>query len=270
LADNLVAGDSNGLPDVFVRDLQNATTHLVSISATGVQANGANYTPSLSHDGRYLAFRSAASNLVAHDANGQHDIIWRDLITEATEIVSLTDGGLPANHRSDYPSLSANGQRIAFRSTADNLVAHDANQLADIFVRDRQLATTRRASVRTAPGGGLGGSGSTGVGANGMNFDPVISANGRFVAFRSAASNLVRGDSNGMYDIFCHDLHTGITERISVGDRHQQGNGEGWYPSINADGSAIAFKCYSSNLGVLDQNGHSDIYLRRRRVVQTP
>lgn len=266
LADNLVAVDTNGLPDVFVHDLQTGSTMLASVSAGGVLANGANYTPTLSYDGRYLAFRSAATNLVAADGNAQHDIFWRDLQTGATEIVSLSDSGAAANHRSDYPSLSADGQRIAFRSTADNLVPGDVNQLADIFVRDRQLAITRRVSARTAANGGLGGSGNTGAGANGMNYDPMISANGRFVVFRSAATNLARGDSNGLFDIYCHDLSTGICERISVGDRHQQGNGEGWYPAINADGTAVAFKCYSDNLGVLDQNGHSDIYLRWRRI----
>ncbi len=268
VADNLVAADVNGLPDVFVHDLLTGITALVSVSAGGLQANGANYTPTLSFDGRYLAFRSAANNLVSGDSNGQHDIIWRDLVTGETEIVSLTDSGGIANHRSDYPTLSADGQRIAFRSTADNLVPGDVNQLADIFVRDRQRAITRRVSVRTAVGAGLGGSGNTGVGANGMNFDPEISANGRFVVFRSAATNLSRGDTNGIYDIYCHDLNTGISERISIGNHRQQGNGEGWYPSINADGTAIAFKCYSDNLGVLDQNAHSDIYLRRRQTIQ--
>ena len=266
-ANNLVATDVNGLPDIFVHDFQNGQTYLASTNAAQVTANGASFTPALSHNGRYLTFRTAANNLVSGDVNGQHDIVWRDLWTGETEIVSLTDSGTAANHRSDYPTISADGQRIAFRSSATNLIANDQNQVADIFVRDRVGATTRRVSARTAAGAGMGGSGSTGAGANGLSFDPAISADGRFVVYRSEASNLVRGDSNGIYDVFCHDLKTGITERLSVGDRHQQANGESWYPSINADGSLIAFKCYATNFGVPDSNQHSDIYLRRRQAV---
>ncbi|NQU50583.1 MAG: PD40 domain-containing protein [Planctomycetes bacterium] len=253
LSDNLVPADVNGSADVFVHDLQNQETRLVSVGVGGAPANGASFTPSISGDGRYLAFRSAANNLTANDNNGQHDIFLHDLFLGTTEIVSLTATGLPANHRSDYPSLSADGTRVAFRSTATNLVPGDTNQINDIFVRDRRLQTTRRVNVRN-----------NGQQANAESFDPAISADGRYVVFRSGASNLVRGDSNQLYDVFCHDLSSSLTERISVGGHQQQGNGESWYPSISADGTAIAFKSYSTNLGVPDLNQHSDIYLRRR------
>src|SRR4029077_13825020 len=133
------------------------------------------------------------------------DVFVRDLQTGATERVSVGERGEPANAGSSAPSISADGRYVAFSSDASNLVAHDSNGVSDVFVRDRRKGSTERVSVSNrAEQGDAGSDGAS------------ISADGRFVAFRSRASNLVRGDSNGAADAFVRDLQAGATERFSV------------------------------------------------------
>src|SRR4029434_8337010 len=129
-------GDTNGIWDIFVRDLQLGTTERVSVSSAGAQASGLSHAPSVSADGRFVAFTSLAANLVAGDTNGSWDIFVRDRQLGTTERVSLTTSGGQAYSGSISASISADGRFVAFRSTAANLVAGDTNGCADIFVRD--------------------------------------------------------------------------------------------------------------------------------------
>ena len=203
-ADNLVPGDTNEQPDIFVRDRQTGTTERVNVAADGTQANDYSYSSSISADGRYVAFSSRASNLVPDDTNEQWDIFVRDRQTGTTERVSVAADGTQANSNSWYPSISADGSHVAFQSDASNLVPGDKNDLEDIFVRDlaggealrdRQTGTTEKVSVAT-----------DGTQANSISSSPSISADGSYVAFQSDASNLVPGDTNDASDIFVRDL----------------------------------------------------------------
>ena len=171
-------------------------TQRVSVSSAGVQGNlrSGIYKPSVSADGRYVAFESAASNLVAGDTNGYIDVFVRDRKLHRTYLVSVSSAGVQGNDASFDPSISADGRYVAFESDASNLVAGDTNGYPDVFVRDRKLHRTYLVSVDSA-----------GVQGNNDSYDPVISADGRYVAFTSAASNLVTGDSNGFEDVFVRD-----------------------------------------------------------------
>ncbi|MCG6981325.1 MAG: calcium-binding protein, partial [Deltaproteobacteria bacterium] len=135
-ADNLIDGDTNLFPfsDIFVHDLQTGETTLVSVDSNGIQGNGDNTSPSISADGRYVAFTSDATNLVANDTNGNTDIFVHDLQTGATTRLSVDSSGTEGNGNSSAPAISANGQYVTFESDADNLVGGDGNGFFDIFV----------------------------------------------------------------------------------------------------------------------------------------
>jgi Tol biopolymer transport system component len=147
-AANLVAGDTNGMFDIFMRDRQTGTTTLVSRDSTGVEGDGDSQYPSISADGRYVAFQSYATNLVAGDTNGMFDIFMRDRQTGTTTRVSRNSAGLEGDAGSFDSSISADNRYVVFDSTATNLVAGDTNGKTDIFVRDRQTGTTTRVSKK--------------------------------------------------------------------------------------------------------------------------
>jgi hypothetical protein len=193
-ANNLVAGDTNGKSDIFLYDRQLGVMERVSVDSSGVQANEGSYSPSISKDGRYVAFQSAANNLVSDDTNGVDDIFVHDRQTGVTRRVSVDSSGVGANARSDSPSLSGNGRYVGFMSDASNLVSNDTNNMLDIFVHDHLTGVTQRVSVDSVDGQ-----------ANGSSGSPSISEDGQFVAFASGASNLGNEDQNYFYDIFVHE-----------------------------------------------------------------
>ncbi len=252
-ASNLVAGDTNAGTDVFVRDRATGATERVSVSSAGEQGNEGSMYPAISADGRFVAFESYASNLVAGDTNGWRDVFVHDRVTGATERVSVSSAGEQGNGDSWWRVISADGSFVAFYSYASNLVAGDTNGVPDVFVHDRVTGVTERVSVSSAGEQGNWGS-----------INPAISANGRFVAFDSYASNLVAGDTNGDADVFVHDRATGATERVSVSSAGEQGNGESQYPAISADGRFVAFDSYASNLVAGDTNGDADVFVHDR------
>ncbi|WP_229070233.1 hypothetical protein [Actinoplanes sp. DH11] len=195
-ADNLVPGDTNELPDLFVRTLQTGTTERVNVATGGGQGTGQSTgRGAMSDDGRFVGFRSDAPDLVPGDTNGVADVFVRDRQAATTERVSLTSGGGESNANSSGPTISDDGNRVAFRSEATNLVAPDTNGFVDVFLRDRQAGTTERVSLTS--GGGEG---------NGDSDAGDLSGDGRHVAFRSQATNLVASDTNGAQDVFVRDL----------------------------------------------------------------
>jgi Tol biopolymer transport system component len=196
-ARNLVPGDTNGEWDVFVRDRRTGVTERVSVGPGGIQGDKASYVSALSADGRFVAFSSWADNLVPGDTNGTYDVFVHDRRTGTTERVSLGPNGRQGNGNSDNPSLSSDGQFVAFYSYASNLVPGDTNGERDVFVRDRRTGTTARVSL--GPNGVQGNDFSGSYGAI-----PALSANGRFVAFDSSANNLVQDDTNGQADVYVH------------------------------------------------------------------
>jgi hypothetical protein len=268
-AKNLVPGDTNAAEDVFLHDRITGATTRVSVSSTGRQANGPSSFATISADGRYVAFSSQASDLVRGDTNGLSDVFVRDLKTGKTTRVSLNSRGRQARCHAAYcestePALSAHGRFVAFESSATNLVPHDTNRLADVFVRDLRNGKTTRVSVDSH--GRQGGGDRTNNGSNA----PAISANGRYVVFHSADSNLVPGDTNRVFDIFVHDRRTHRTTRVSVSTSGAQANQESLGAvSISSDGRYVAFTSLASNLVANDDNEITDVFLRDLRAGTT-
>ncbi|MEG4349125.1 calcium-binding protein [Microcoleus sp. LAD1_D3] len=260
-ATNLVPGDTNNTNDIFVRDLLTNTTTHVSVDSAGNQGNSLSGNPSISADGRFVAFFSYATNLVPGDTNNSGHIFMRDLLMNTTTRVSIDSAGNQANKYSGDPSISANGRFVAFWSEATNLVPGDTNNSGDIFVRDLLMNTTTRVSVDSAgnqakkefydPSLSTGGS-----------FSPSISADGRFVAFWSGATNLVPGDTNNNADIFVRDTLANTTTRVSVDSAGNQANDYSFDLSISADGRFVAFGSSASNLVPGDTNNNADIFVR--------
>jgi Tol biopolymer transport system component len=252
-ASNLVPGDTNAPnQDIFVRDLLTNTNTRVSLSSTGNQANQNCFTPSISADGRFVAFGSGATNLVPGDTNNRDDIFVHDLSINTTTRISVSGAANQGNGGSGFPSISGNGRFVAFQSSASNLVLGDTNARQDIFVRDLLTNTTARVSVA-----------STGNQANARSRDPYISPDGRFVVFASEATNLVPGqDTNNRDDIFVRDLLSNTTTRVSVDSAGNPGNSESYAPSISGDGRFVTFSSNASNLVPGDTNNKYDIFVR--------
>ncbi len=251
-ASNLVVNDVNGTSDVFLRDVVGGTTVRVSISpVAGGNANGPSHEPFVSRNGNFVVFTSAASNLVPGDFNNLPDVFVRDLAAGFTSCVSVDGfGAINANAPSFSPSISANGRFVAFASLANNLVAGDANGVTDIFVRDLAAGTTRRVNLNAF-----------GAQANDVSVAPMISENGAFVAYESAADNLVPGDGNNDRDIFVFDRALLATRRVSVASTGAQGNADSTRPVISSNGQRVAFLTRSSTLSPDDLNGARDIYV---------
>ena len=252
VADNLVAGDTNSVRDIFVHDRVTGVTERVSVSTAGVEGNAMSDFPAISGDGRIVAFESDASNLEAGDINGLTDIFVHDRLTGETFNITSDPGIVIANGRSYHPSNVSNLPSASFTSDASNLVAGDTNGLTDVFV-SAQNADIVLVSVS-----------SSGVQANADCGRSAISADGRFVAFSSVADNLVSGDANGVDDIFVRDLLTEVTTRVSVDSLGIEANGPSLAPYISADGRFVSFTSFASNLIASDTNFFADVFVHDR------
>lgn len=253
-ANNLVPNDTNGREDIFVHDRSTGTTTLVSVSSSGVQANYESLYPSISADGKHVSFRTL-SNLVPDDTNDSYDIYVHDLDTAATERASVGNGGQQATGVGFYSSISQDGRYVAFDSGSPLTIA-DNNGRSDVFVRDRTLGFTTRVSV-PAPGGS----------DIGWSEDASISADGRYVAFTSSASLVP--DAGWARNIYVRDLIAGQTVLASVSSDGVPGNSNSGDPYgdsdravISADGRHVAFKSAANNLVPGDGNLVSDVFMR--------
>ena len=257
LATNLVAGDGGANFDIFVRDLYGGSTLKVSTALAGL-ANGDSRSPSISGNGRFIAFQSEATNLVAGDTNGEQDVFVWDVVTSTMHRVSVSSMGAQANDESRDPTVAAYAGVVAFSSDATNLIPDDDNGVEDVFVHDLDTGQTTRVSVA-----------SDGTDGNDPSEQPSISADGRYVAFRSEAEDLVPDDTNFHEDIFVHDRQTGQTTRVSVASDGTQANWHSDAPSISADGRYVAFRSAATNLVPDDDNGRADIFVHDRQTGQT-
>lgn len=255
-ATNLVSNDNNSHLDVFHRDRLLGLTTRVSVSSSGEEANSSSINPSISSDGRFVAFSSHATNLIPGDTNNAFDVFVHDLSTGITERVSISSTGeegvgcsfaSPGNFE---PSISTNGRYVAFSSACIGLVPEDRDTTFDVYVHDRITKITERVSIS-----------SDGVEGNSHSYEPSISGDGRYVVFVSDANNLVPGDTNGAPDIFVHDRLTKRTKRVSISWDGQQANSQSRYPSISADGKYITFTSWASNLVPNDTNGLPDVFV---------
>ena len=257
-ATNLVAGDSNSAGDVFVHDRQTGTTTRVSVDSSGAQGNNHSDETSISADGQFVAFQSAATNLVPGDTNGWTDVFVHDRETGTTTRVSVDSSGVEGNLGGRFPSIAGDGRFVAFESSSSNLVPGDTNGWADAIVHDCQTGTTTRVSVD-----------SSGAQGNDASAEPSISGDGRFVAFASRATNLVSGDTNGKVDAFAHDRQTGTTTRVSVDSAGAQGNDYSQYSSISGGGRFVAFTGSATNLVPGDSNSACDVFVHDRQTATT-
>ena len=260
-ADNLVPNDTNKTIDIFVNDRKTKITRRVSIASDGTQAKPSwTNQATISANGRFVAFTSDASNLVADDKNTAPDVFVHDLRSKQTTRVSVASDGSEAigGDWKGHPSLSADGRYVAFISLAGNLVDGDTNNNEDVFVHDRKTKKTIRVSVA-----------SDGTQGNGLCFKQRLSANGRFVAFQSESTNLVKGDTNKQADVFVHDLVTKETTRVSVGSDGSQANNGAWQPDISADGRFVVFWSSASNLVSGDENFTDDVFVHDRKTGKT-
>jgi Tol biopolymer transport system component len=250
--------DANRRHDVFVRDRTMGLTERASVGNTVLDGNGFSADGSISDDGRFVAFASDSSNLVAGDTNASSDVFVRDRATGTTELVSRSSSGAQANRGAAGPVISGDGRHVAFVASATNLVPGDTNNNTDVFVRDRQTGTTTRVSVS-----------SSGQQTNHTSDRLSISADGRYVAFWSLASTLTAGDQTLTDDVFVHDRQTRTTEMASVSSTGARANSSSFNPALSADGRYVAFHSFGTNLAAGDTNNSSDIFVRDRQARTT-
>jgi Tol biopolymer transport system component len=255
-APNLVANDTLGARDIFVRDLNSGTTERVSVGIAGAEANNHSFTPSTSGDGRYVAFASFASNLVANDLNTESDIFVYDRTAGTTERVSVASNGTEGGNESVTPSISASGRYVTFTSLASNLIVGDTNNDRDVFLHDRDTDTTELISQATDGTQGNFASGGFGAGPG------RVSADGSFVVFGSFANNLVASDTNSFDDVFVRNRTAGTTERASLGDGEEEADEHSLYGAITDNGRYVAFYSDAETLVPNDDLGFTDIFLR--------
>jgi Tol biopolymer transport system component len=229
-APDLVEADSNGTLDVFVHDLRTGLIELVSRGSDGELGDRDSFSSSLSADGRFVAFSSLAGNLDPRDRNEAPDIYRHDRVTRQTILISVSAAGLVGDGASVQPSVSADGQVVAFTSVASNLHPDDANGEADVFVRDLRGGTTELVSR------GLDGSA-----AGGASSEPVLSGDGRVVAFTSSAADIVPGDENASDDVFVRSLDDGGVRVVSATPEGRPATGDSHGASISQDGRRVAF-----------------------------
>jgi Tol biopolymer transport system component len=257
-ADDLLGpgGDTNAVADIFVHETGNGVTERVSIGPGGIEADGASRRSALSGDGGLVVFESAATNLVAGDANGVTDVFLHDRATGTTRRLSELPGGIGGDAASFDAAISADGSTAAFASAAANLVPGDTNGVEDVFVVDIASGAIERVSMAW-----------DGDEADAESRRPSLSADGRYVVFDSLAANLVVGPLYGERNVYLHDRATGITERVSLTYYGGQITGYGEQTAsesrrarISADGVSIAFDSDGPALPT-DRNGTAaDVY----------
>ena len=252
---DLVDDDFNWEWDIFVRDLALGVTVRASVSADGGDAESDSFSPSISADGRYVAFLSRARDLIPGGANRQNNVFVRDMLMGETELATVSWDGGGADAGSWAPRISGDGRHVAFVSGANNLVQDDGNVAADVFVRDLDLDVTTRVSVNQAGGDCNGGSGG-----------PSISAAGDHVAFHSTASDLVDDDTNGQPDIFVRVLAGDpYTHRVNLTSQGEQAVDFGsWRAQISAGARYVSFLSDADNLVPDDNNGFGDVFTHDR------
>ena len=254
LVSNTVPGDWH----LYLHDLLAGTTALVDADTNGAGSPVTAATvPSLSADGRYVAFESADSGLVPNDNNHALDVFVRDLVAGTNELISVCHPAL-ASATPNAPSIlsafsaSSDGRYLAFASDADNLAANDTNGFRDVFVRD--LATGTNTLVSTDANGLTG---------SGVSFEPAISGDGRFVAFTSGATNLVAGDTNQATDVFVRDLQSGTTVLASLRtDGAGAANSNSYSPVLSTDGRWLLFRSQAKDLASATFSGTENLFLR--------
>jgi len=253
-ASNLIGTDTNGVSDVFLRDLTTGQTTLISVNTAGTDSgNDASLMPVISDDGLFVAFVSFASNLDPGDVDSGADVFLRDVNAGTTILVSEAHGGIGSgNGDSLFPSISADGGAVAFESEATNLSSVDFNASDDVFLWVSSFGFSVLASVNT--NGNSGDDDST---------SPQISASGTRVAFVSDAEDLVALDNNAAEDVFIYDLQSNTTSLVSINlAGTSSGNGASSSFDFPRNGAGVAFRSAADDLVATDGNTLPDIFFR--------
>lgn len=232
--------DTNGVDDIFVHTISSGVTELISVSTAGSQTSRESAQPSISADGMAVAFRAFDGSLVAGDTNTLQDVFLRDRSTSTTIRVSVDSSGNQAVSAADpsgsqRPSISDDGNRISYWSSATNLVTGDTNAAHDIFLYQVDTAVTTRLSTNSATEG------------DGNSFSPDISGDGTVVSFYSRASNLASGDTNGVADVFVTEVGSGTLELVSINNA-TPADGQSVSPVLSSDGSVVVYITEADNL----------------------
>jgi Tol biopolymer transport system component len=257
-----VPNDTNGHPDVFVRDLSRRTTERVSVSSQEQEGWSFSVEPSVSAKGRFVAFSSGSGNLTP-DRSRYGGVYVRDRLRGVTRLVSRGNHGQVAGLGAAAPSISANGRFVAFTSHSANLVARDTNRVTDVFVRDRKCGTTQRVSV-----------GPHGLQANDWSQDPFLSADGRRVLFTSTATNWLPTQSgkvlgnwlpgNPTWNVFVHNIARATTRWVSVALGHHVPSLPSQAGELSGDGRVLTFASDARHLVPEDTNHTTDVFTRSR------
>lgn len=247
---NLVPGDTNNTSDIFCRDRVTGQTTRVSVSSAGVEANGNSLAPDISADGRYVVFRSAASNLVPGDTNNAPDIFCHDRSTGTTTRVSVGTGGQQITAFSDGGAISGDGRYVVFESADNNITAGDWCLDTDVFCHDRQTGITTLVSASLIAF---------------QQFNPRrrpnISFDGGMISFDSAGDDLTLNDTNGWSDVFVWSRLTNSISRVSLASNGAEGNERSREAVISADGRFVAFTSFAFNFVPGDTNS-PDVFVR--------
>jgi hypothetical protein len=251
---------NNGFNQVFVRDRTAGTIRCVSVNSNDNQGNQDSHAPSISSDGQFIAFDSAATNLAGGKCNnGFNHIFVRNRITGTTTCVSVHSNGTEGNGDSFDPSISSDGQMIAFHSSATNLTARCTNGNSHVYVHDLTTGQTRCVSVDSNENQ-----------SDGNSDLPKISGDGGFVVFESDATNLTSECNNAFTQIFVRNLTTGRTSCASVDNQENQGNDDSAQPSISSDGRMVAFSSIATNLTTIRCiTGNKQVFVRDRTDTKT-
>jgi hypothetical protein len=239
---------------VYIRDLLNNTTELISKTSAGAPVEGQG--PDISADGRYVVYYSSSSNVVSGDTNGVSDIFLYDRKSDTTTLLSKSDTGTLGNASVSYPSISCDGAYIAFNTNATNLVSDDTNGYADTFLVDRINNTIKDLTIN-------------GNDSSSYSDTPQISCDGSTIVFGSSANNLITGDTNSLYDLFAYDTYSESFERLNVTSNGVQTTDYGLYSgqgaySVSFNGQYVAFGALSAQLVPGDTNAKVDIFVRDR------
>lgn len=251
--DTLAPGGGNGWTDVYLRDRVLGTTERISVDAAGQEGDGDSYDETISADGRYVVYQTRATNLLPGGSSGLADIIVHDRATNTNTGVGADPAGNAFEGGVAQPGVSADGRYVVFAGYG----RPDANGLyppPQVYLHDRSTGSTELVSVAMSGGPG-----------NERSESAQVSADGRFVVFTSAASDLVGGDTNGVDDVFLRDRTAGTTTRMSRSAAGYQAKQPSGYPQITPDGRYVVFSSLAGNLVADDRNFASDIFVRDRQ-----
>jgi Tol biopolymer transport system component len=258
----LVSKDSNDKVDIYLRNLDTGVTELVSVASDDSLGDNLSTFASISGDGRYVVFESYATNFSSNASSGRYaNIFIRDRQSGVTTLVSSAYDGSEANGNSKIPSISEDGNFVVFESTATNLLSTtDTNDKTDIFLYNRLTNTLKR--VTNAIDGGESNKHSY------LAYSLTISKDGRYIVFRSGASNLVANDTNGLYDAFLYDDKKQTTIRLSMNNSGEQANSGSYAPSISPNGNVASYYSIANNLVVGDNNNRGDVFISKNSLYE--